>query len=146
MKKFILFLLSLMLVAVVIVACSDEEQDYSVDPQDYDVNITYSAPNSTLLSTFTFYTEVVDDNDNPSEKSFKWDYDGDGNWDTDWQKEESTTWKYKSAGFFTVRVGFAIGGTYIDTYSIPVTVTAVDCNVSAYPESDTQSSIGTVLD
>src|SRR5438093_1503571 len=83
-------------------------------------------PTSGDASTvFTFTAQVSDDRDPPSAIQVRWDWTGDGTWDTGWSTTKTATHSYSSTGNKTVVVQAIDSGGLTATQSRVVSVTAV---------------------
>src|SRR5213594_3181148 len=82
-------------------------------------------PTSGDASTvFTFTAQVSDDRDPPSAIQVRWDWTGDGTWDTGWSTTKTATHSYSSTGNKTVVVQAIDSGGLTATQSHVVQVTA----------------------
>src|SRR5438093_9310865 len=82
-------------------------------------------PTSGDASTvFTFTAQVSDDRDPPSAIQVRWDWTGDGTWDTGWFTTKTATHSYSSTGNKTVVVQAIDSGGLTATQSHVVQVTA----------------------
>src|SRR5437667_3668820 len=82
-------------------------------------------PTSGDTSTvFTFTAQVSDDRDPPSAIQVRWDWTGDGTWDTGWFTTKTATQSYSSTGNKTVVVQAIDSGGLTATQSHVVQVTA----------------------
>src|SRR5206468_3737297 len=82
-------------------------------------------PTSGDASTvFTFTAQVSDDRDPPSAIQVRWDWTGDGTWDTGWFTTKTATQSYSSTGNKTVVVQAIDSGGLTATQSHVVQVTA----------------------
>jgi len=73
---------------------------------------------------FTFTAQVSDDRDPPSAIQVRWDWTGDGTWDTAWSTTKTATQSYSSTGNKTVVVQAIDSGGLTATQSHVVQVTA----------------------
>ena len=69
-------------------------------------------PNTgTTETTFVFdASECTDGFGNSNDIMIRWDYENDGDWDTDWQESKTETHKYESNGYY------AVGMQMVDSY------------------------------
>ncbi|HQP70883.1 MAG TPA: PKD domain-containing protein [Clostridiales bacterium] len=122
------------------------------------VNILVNSSNSRLIDTFTFNAGVTNVDDGDVLK-YRWDFDNNGSWDTDWLDEkpltkskyaslsEDTSWKYKTSGVYTAVVQVKEVRTdgyeeiIVDSYSQAVTVNPVTPAITYIPAAG-----GTMLD
>src|SRR5438876_3200755 len=82
-------------------------------------------PTSGDTSTvFTFTAQVSDDRDPPSAIQVRWDWTGDGTWDTGWFTTKTATQSYSSTGNKTVVVQAIDSGGLTATQSHVVQATA----------------------
>src|SRR5438876_8352965 len=83
-------------------------------------------PTSGDTSTvFTFPAQVIDARDPPSAIQVRWDWNGDGTWDTSWSTTKTATHTFSSAGDYTVVVRAIDSGGLTASKSRVVSVTAV---------------------
>src|SRR5439155_818112 len=61
-------------------------------------------PSGDATTVFTFTAQVSDDHDQPSAIQVRWDWNGDGTWDTSWSTTKTATHTFSSAGDYTVVV------------------------------------------
>jgi len=67
------------------------------------VLFTVSPVNGNTSTQFVFdATETVDYYGSNANLTYKWDFENDGFWDTDWQTAKTQTHQYESEGYFTV--------------------------------------------
>ena len=99
-------------------------------------------PNSGNTSTiFSFNATAADDHDSPSSIQVRWDWTGDGTWDSAWSTTKTATHTFGSAGVYTVVVQAQDSGGLTGTRSHPVTVSAPpppppgDFSIGASPAS-----------
>ena len=77
------------------------EQGYSAPH----VELTIEPPIGHYRTEFTFDASQTFDDEDPFESlEFRWDFENDGVWDTDWGHEPMVSHRYPSAGDYTVRV------------------------------------------
>jgi len=82
-------------------------------------------PNSGNTSTiFSFNATAADDHDSPTSIQVRWDWTGDGTWDTAWSPTKTGSQSYSSAGNKTVVVQAMDSGGLTSTRSHVVRVTA----------------------
>jgi formylglycine-generating enzyme required for sulfatase activity len=56
-------------------------------------------------TTFTFDASgVTDPQDNPSVLMVRWDFNGDGNWDTDWSTQKTISHLFNNSGTYTIKM------------------------------------------
>jgi hypothetical protein len=75
-------------------------------------------------TVFTFTAQASDDQDLPSSIQVRWDWTGDGTWDTAWSTTKTATHSYSSTGNKTVGVQGIDSGGLTATQSHVVQVTA----------------------
>src|SRR5881397_1861766 len=66
------------------------------------VDFTWSPSTGTNQTTFNFTASVSDDHDSPSAIQVRWDWQGDGVWDTTWSTTKTAQHRYSTAGNKTV--------------------------------------------
>src|SRR5213593_2408786 len=76
-------------------------------------------------TVFTFTAQVTDAQDQPNAIQVRWDWTGDGTWDTDWSTTKTATHTFSSAGDYTVVVRAIDSGGLAASRSRVVSVTAV---------------------
>ena len=76
-------------------------------------------------TVFTFTAQVTDAQDQPKAIQVRWDWTGDGTWDTDWSTTKTATHTFSSAGDYTVVVRAIDSGSLAASRSRVVSVTAV---------------------
>src|SRR5207249_6337618 len=88
------------------------------------VDFTWT-PNSGNTSTvFSFTATAADDHDTSSSIQVRWDWTGDGTWDTGWSTTKTATHTFSSTGNKTVVVQAIDSGGLTATQSHVVQVTA----------------------
>ncbi len=65
---------------------------------------TVSPPAGTVGTVFAFDAAPTTDDIAPDQLRFRWDFDGDGTWDTDWTADRTATHTYAQDGAYTVRL------------------------------------------
>ncbi len=65
-------------------------------------DFTWSPSTGTNQTTFNFTASVSDDHDSPSAIQVRWDWQGDGVWDTTWSTTKTAQHRYSTAGNKTV--------------------------------------------
>lgn len=83
------------------------------------------SPTSGTTST-TFYVDAGCSTDTETSKSslqVRWDWTNDGNYDTSWSTDKTTSHSYSSTGVKTIRLQVKDGGGSTDTYTKTVSVT-----------------------
>ena len=77
-------------------------------------------------TTFEFNASGSWDHETPGvELMFRWDWDGDGTWDTDWSNESTVTHQFAASGNNTVRLEVRDGNNTTGEYSLQVEVVEV---------------------
>ena len=83
-------------------------------------------PNSSDTTTvFTFTAQASDDHDQPSAIQVRWDWNGDGTWDTPWTTTKTATHTFSAAGDYTVVVRAIDSGGLTTSKSHVVSVIAL---------------------
>ena len=89
------------------------------------VDFTWTPTSGDTTTVFTFTAQVSDDHDQPSAIQVRWDWNGDGTWDTSWSTTKTATHTFGSAGDYTVVVRAIDSGGLTTSKSRLVSVTAV---------------------
>src|SRR5439155_132663 len=89
------------------------------------VDFTWTPTSGDTATVFTFTAQVSDDHDQPSAIQVRWDWNGDGTWDTSWSTTKTATHTFGSAGDYTVVVRAIDSGGLTTSKSRLVSVTAV---------------------
>ena len=89
------------------------------------VDFTWTPTSGDTTTVFTFTAQVSDDHDQPSAIQVRWDWNGDGTWDTSWSTTKTATHTFSSAGDYTVVVRAIDSGGLTASKSRVVSVTAV---------------------
>ena len=89
------------------------------------VDFTWTPTSGDTTTVFTFNAQVSDDHDQPSAIQVRWDWNGDGTWDTSWSTTKTATHTFSSAGDYTVVVRAIDSGGLTASKSRVVSVTAV---------------------
>jgi len=64
---------------------------------------SFSPPAGIINTIFTFSaSSSTDDRDNATSLEYRWDFNSDGNWDTQWKTEDEVSHSYSESGAFTV--------------------------------------------
>jgi len=113
------------------------------------VDFTGTPTSGDTNTVFTFTAQVSDDHDQPSAIQVRWDWNGDGTWDTSWSTTKSATHTFGSAGSYAVGVQAQDSGGLTGSASHTVTVSApppppppADFSIGASPSSLTVSISG----
>ncbi len=68
-------------------------------------NFTITPPRGTSSTNFLFdATSSTDRGTTLNDLEVRWDFDGDGNWDTDYKKIKNNTWQFPAPGDYPVRL------------------------------------------
>lgn len=92
-------------------------------------------------TTFTFTAQVTDDQDQPNAIQVRWDWTGDGTWDTDWSTTKTATHTFSAAGDYTVVVRAIDSGGLTASKSHVVSVTALPPPPTGTNPASTQTEI-----
>src|SRR5205807_1350641 len=87
-------------------------------------DFTWSPSTGTNQTTFNFTASVSDDHDSPSAIQVRWDWTGDGTWDTGWSTTKTATHTFSTAGNYGVVVQAIDSGGLTASATHTVTVTA----------------------
>ncbi len=88
------------------------------------VDFTWTPTSGDTSTVFSFTAQATDDNDQPSAIEVRWDWNGDGTWDTSWSTTKTATHTFSSSGDYTVFVQAIDSGGLTASTSHSVTVTA----------------------
>src|SRR6266581_770643 len=88
------------------------------------VDFSWSPTSGNTSTVFSFTAQASDDHDSPDSIPVRWDWTGDGTWDTAWSTTKTASHTYSSAGNKTVVVQAIDSGGLTSTRSHPVQVTA----------------------
>src|SRR2546422_1079221 len=88
------------------------------------VDFSWTPTSGDTTTVFSFTAQATDDHDQPSSIPVRWDWDGDGTWDTSWSTTKTATHTFASPGVYTVVVQAQDSGGLTGTMSHPVTVSA----------------------
>jgi uncharacterized protein (TIGR02145 family) len=92
---------------------------------------TISSSNGTTSTTFSFDASgCTDKEDSTSQLQVRWDFNGDGQWDTDWSTNKTINHQYTSEGTFTVKLEVKDSGGLTDQASHSVVVSNGGGNTS----------------
>lgn len=82
------------------------------------------SPASGLTTTnFAFDASGCTDNEDPvNNLQVRWDFDGDGTWDTDWNTDKTQSHQYSSEADYTAKLEVKDSGGLIDQYTKTITV------------------------
>lgn len=85
--------------------------------------ITYSPASGDAYTTFTFSGSNSTDTESAlSRLLFRWDFQGDGTWDTDRSSDPSSEWSFSSKGSYSVTLEVLDPGGLADTTSVSLEV------------------------
>jgi len=88
------------------------------------VDFAWTPSSGDTSTIFSFNATAADDHDSPSSIQVRWDWTGDGTWDTAWSTTKTASQSYSSAGNKTVVVQAMDSGGLTSTRSHVVQVTA----------------------
>ena len=88
------------------------------------VDFTWTPTSGDTSTVFSFTAQATDDNDQPSAIQVRWDWNGDGTWDTSWSTTKTATHTFSASGDYTVFVQAIDSGGLTASTSHAVTVTA----------------------
>ena len=88
------------------------------------VDFTWTPTSGDTSMVFSFTAQATDDNDQPSAIQVRWDWNGDGTWDTSWSTTKTATHTFSASGDYTVFVQAIDSGGLTASTSHAVTVTA----------------------
>src|SRR5438309_2523296 len=88
------------------------------------VDFSWSPTSGNTSTVFSFTAQVSDDHDSPGSVPVRWDWTGDGTWDTGWSTTKTASHTYSSAGNKTVVVQAIDSGGLTSNGSHLVQVTA----------------------
>lgn len=118
------------------------EADFSVSS---DSGLTDKSVGTTSTS-FTFNaSSSSDEEDLSSELQFRWDFDGDGSWDTTYDTEKRAVHRYLDAGTYTVILEVADTNGATDTATEIVTIVENDAPIPVFTVSPTIGTPGTTF-
>jgi uncharacterized protein (TIGR02145 family) len=118
----------LLLLGVIIMIFNSCSKDDNNDQPDLEntapqAAFTVSPSSGTTQTQFAFdATGCSDEEDNSSSLQVRWDWENDGNYDTDWSSNKTVSHKYSSAGNFTVTMEVKDSGGLTDAATRNVTV------------------------
>jgi PKD repeat protein len=87
-------------------------------------DFSWSPTRGNTTTTFNFTASVSDDHDPPGSIQVRWDWNGDGTWDTAWSTTKTAQHQYGTPGNYTVVVAAMDTGGLTSTQSHVLTVTA----------------------
>lgn len=97
---------------------------------------TINPTGGTPATVFNFDASAsTDQEDNLSDLKFRWDFDGDGNWDTQYLTSPTTIHQYTAAGTYTVMLEVTDTGLESGTVTNTVTVTENGNNPPSVPSN-----------
>jgi uncharacterized protein (TIGR02145 family) len=105
MKHLTLFLSLIIVLVFIISSCDKDDNNDQPDPENTapQAAFTVSPSSGTTQTQFAFDASgCSDEEDNSSSLQVRWDWENDGNWDTDWSSNKTVSHQYSSAGNFTI--------------------------------------------
>lgn len=100
----------------------------------------------TTNTTFIFNaTTSTDEEDNASVLQVRWDFDGDGVWDTNFDTQKIAEHRYLDPGVYTVKVQVVDTNNQRDTEEITITVVANDAPMPSLSVTPLMGTSGTVF-
>src|SRR5439155_925110 len=87
-------------------------------------DFTWTPPSGDTSTVFTFTAQVSDDHDSASSIQVRWDWTGDGTWDTGWSTTKTAAHTFASAGNYAVVVQAMDSGGLTASQSHSVSVSA----------------------
>src|SRR5438094_786952 len=97
-------------------------------PPSVDFSWTPTSGNNTTV--FSFSAQATDDHDSPNSIQVRWDWTGDGNWDTAWSTTKTASHRYSTAGNLTASNSHTVSVT-----TPPPPPPPPDFSISASPRS-----------
>lgn len=107
MKKLAIFLLSISVATIGLVSCSDDGNSNPSAPSNAapTASFSISETSGTTSTVFSFNAESSSDpEDSTSVLEVRWDFDGDGNYDTSWNTDKIATKQYSTPGTYSVKL------------------------------------------
>jgi hypothetical protein len=89
------------------------------------VDFTWTPTSGDTTTVFSFTAQASDDHDPPSAIQVRWDWNGDGTWDTPWSTTKTATHTFGSVDDYTVVVRAIDSGGLTTSKSHVVSVTAL---------------------
>lgn len=113
MKRNQLFSLTIFILSsIILLHNSCTKSSTTVKPPT--VVFTVSPNNGTTETTFVFdASESTDGLGNKSDIIIRWDFENDGNWDTEWQSSKTQLYQYSSDGYYTVGMQLQDSYSYV---------------------------------
>lgn len=103
MKITQLFILTIILLSGILVLQNSCTKTSTTTVKPPTVVFLVTPNQGTTETTFVFDASAsVDGLGNNSDIRVRWDFENDGNWDTDWQTSKTQTYQYSSDGYYTV--------------------------------------------
>ncbi|MDA3884005.1 MAG: hypothetical protein PF638_00245 [Candidatus Delongbacteria bacterium] len=129
MKKLAIFFLLVIVATIIFISCSSESNVPTGDEIEYEVGIHFTTvlddtvAVGDIMSTYYFSPDVIEDGGNLAGQTFRWDFNGDGYWDTKFESYvDPVEWQFATADTFLVTVEFALAGDVFATASQEVVV------------------------
>lgn len=105
-----------------------------------------SPQNGSIVTNFTFDASCSYDNNTPTQQlQYKWDYDGDGNWDTEYTAEAIVNYSYNTPGAYNTSVIVQNEAGKTDTIAQSILVGDHEGFENGLPTADGWSTGGTAV-
>src|SRR5437667_964 len=105
------------------------------------VDFTWTPTSGNTSTVFTFAAQASDDHDPPSAIQVRWDWNGDGTWDTPWSTTKTATHTFGAVGDYTIVVRAIDSGGLTRSKSNVVSVTALPPPPNGTNPPSTQTQI-----
>lgn len=113
-------LITIFILALVMVFSSCKKEEEKAGPV---ASFSVSPPEGYVTTEFHFDASGTSDEDTPaSDLKFRWDWDGDGQWDTQYGPGNNTYHQYQNAGTYDVRLEVMDTDGWTDSFHQMVTV------------------------
>lgn len=126
--------------------CSKDNDDNDNDNNNVPANnpptasFTVNPATGNLATIFNFDASASSDQeDDIADLKFRWDFDDDGNWDTQYLTSSATTHQYATVGTYTVRLEVIDTGLETGTATVDVSVTDNGNNPPSAPSNPSPS-------
>ncbi len=118
MKKFNFF--SMLLISMMLLATFIGCDDSSTDPEEVNskpvANFVVSPDSGVVGTEFSFDASSSSDAEDAVDSlNFRWDFDGDNQFDTDWSMEKTATYKYNEVGTYSVKLEVKDSGELVSS-------------------------------
>jgi uncharacterized protein (TIGR02145 family) len=127
----------LLIISLVITSCKKDKNDEDQIQNNPPVaSFTVTPTTGNTSATFNFDASAShDDNDPLSSLKFRWDWENDGNWDTQFSNDPTSTHQYGTEGDYTIKllVQDTEGLSGMDTRQVTVTNPPFQCG-DLYPD------------